>query len=147
MKEINEKLIFAIRASLEVYSFACFLFVFYSKIENVASALEKEKNSIQERTTLFDEVFDKCYSYHYSKYKKNEWKLHLRQQAAILNFIGTDPYKCLSIIDKLNECKKIKNQFFDQIEVGIKTLSSNNKVLQDGKYLYFQADDNSFKSK
>ena len=166
-KKIDERLIFALKTALDVYSFAHLLNIMYAKVDNIPELIDNALKNIEERTTSYNELLERCYAEHIDqKYRHNKGlektqfdnstkdkkKIAGRVALDVLSLGVTELVSLTSkgiekkvktkdkeIITALEECKNANNPFEECIRNADDLLLCNKIVMHDDKYLYYEA--------
>lgn len=165
-EKINEHLVFAMKAALDVFSFSELLKIMYTSIDGVAEIIKESLNEIEKRTHAFNTILDKCYSQQMENREKvnrrlertqfnnaSKSKKHIATRVALdlasggLTELGSLASKGIGkyikpkndrIIESLEEYKKANNPFAECIKNADDVLMLKKLVMRDDKYLYYQ---------
>ena len=165
-KTINDNAIYAMKSSLDVYSFAYLLKIMYSKVDDLAEYIDNAIKDITQKTEIFESTAEKCLiqqkeksekhnkvltNTQYDNNDKSKKKILFRAGLDVLTLglaeLGSLGSKEIGkkvkqvdadIISKLTECKNSGNPFLDCIKNANKLIMLEKPVLKDDKYLYYQ---------
>ena len=166
-KKIDEHLVFALKTALDVYSFAHLLNIMYAKVDNIPELIDDALKNIDERTSSYSEILERCYVEHVTSKDKHNKVLEKTQfdnsttdkkkiatrvaldfltlGATELGSLGSKgigkkvQQKDQEIITSLEECKKANNPFAECIRNADELLLCNKIVMRDDKYHYYEA--------
>lgn len=165
-KKINDHLVYSLKSALELYSFAYLLKIMHAKVEDCGEYIEKAIEDINEKTKIYEEIYDKCYQQYIDSSAKHEKALKATQyqnddkknihKRVIFDILtgGTAELVSLgskitgkkvtkddeNIIKALDSCKNEDNPFLDCIENASELILLKKPVFRDDKYLYYQID-------
>ena len=168
VKKINDHLVCAMKTALDVLSFSYLLNVMYSKVDEYSEYVEKALGDINEKTEIYNRIYDECYKQYSESFKKQNKifkntqydnsdknkKTILKRGLIDLATLGLAEVGSLgskglekkmqksndATIARLDSCKQSGNPFAECIENANDLLLLKKPVLRDEKYLYYQID-------